>query len=221
MSEELRAKKRTAQAKLRRKENAIQFHIRNKDEDRSSSEVNDLFEEYQPLCKELTDIHDAYAATIENDYQFDREEERMTGRQLEFLQFQVTVKNYLAKNSVSCNPNELTRDLEKMSEELRAKRTAADAKLARKEKAIQFHIDEKRPSSEVSDLFEEYLQLCKELSDSHDAYAVTVVGNKVIFGIEEEWMTKRQLEFFTFQVTIKNYLAKNSVPCNSNKAVIV
>ena len=98
----------------------------------------------------------------------------------------------------------LTRDLVKTSEKLRKERRAAAAKLTRKEKAIQLHLDKKRPSSELSDMFGEYQQMCKELTDIHENYTETLE-----FDTEEQWMTIRQQDFLMFEMKVKDYIHMN------------
>ncbi|XP_030843375.1 uncharacterized protein LOC580152 [Strongylocentrotus purpuratus] len=122
MSEKV--KRRTAKAKLTRKEKAVRLQI---DENRPSSEVSDMFVEYQQAYHELIGIHEVYAATIEDDATFEQEEQWMEKCQKDFLMFQMDVKDYVRKESPTpvvevqdrnnqADPNPLPDDIHTSSE---------------------------------------------------------------------------------------------------------
>ena len=94
-AKDLTVKRRTAKAKLTRKEKAVDLQL---SENRPPQEVKEVFEEFREAFVELTAVHEQYSATIENDDDFFQQEEWMDQCQEAFLKLKIRVTDYSVKN---------------------------------------------------------------------------------------------------------------------------
>ena len=90
------------------------------------------------------------------------------------------------------------------TDNLKIKRRTAKSRLTRREKAVNFHLEENRSPSEVRNAFEEYEQVYEELNEIHDTYAATIADEKT-FEEQEEWIEKCQEGFLKLTNMVNDY----------------
>ncbi|XP_063970046.1 uncharacterized protein LOC129255891 [Lytechinus pictus] len=99
------------------------------------------------------------------------------------------------------------------TESLKIKRRTAKGKLTRMEKALNFQMEQHRPSSEVNDAFESYKAAYDQVNDVHEKYTATILDDTQ-YEAEEKWLDVIQESFLNRQMEVTDY-SKDDVESSS------